>query len=307
MALRFLVVGAGATGGYIGASLVAAGRDVTFLVRPARQAQLERDGLIVRTADGDTVSTSVRALTRSQLRQQFDAVILAVRAGAVEKAVGDVAAAVGESTLIVPVVNGMAHLDVLSDHFGAPRVVGAAARLVVSLRDGVIEETQPGTSVQIGSLSERLDDVLDVLTRELTVDGLTATITDDIVDAMWSKFAFITATAALTCLTRHAIGPIARNAGGIRLARTILAEVGAVAAAEGHPLSSPVQQQLLSTLTDPASTFAPSMFRDLMAGLPTESEVLEDLTQRAHRHDVRVPLLEAAQLVVTLHNQTASS
>jgi 2-dehydropantoate 2-reductase len=301
------VVGAGATGGYIGATLVAAGRDVTFLVRQARQAQLQRDGLVIRRADGDTVSTAVRALTRSQLQQQFDAVILAVRAGAVEQAVADMATSVGESTFIVPVVNGMAHLDVLSDHFGAQRVVGAAARLLVSLRNSVIEETQPGTSVQIGALDQRQDSTLDVLAGALSVDGLTVTITKDVVDAMWSKFAFITATAALTCLTRQAIGPIARNSDGIRLAQTVLAEVDAVAAAEGHPLSSPARQQLLSILTDPDSTFAPSMFRDLMAGLPTESEVLRDITERAHRHGLDVPVLNAAQLVVTLHNQTAST
>ena len=51
--MKILVLGAGAIGGYVGGRLTEAGADVTFLVRDARRAQLDRDGLRLRSVFGD--------------------------------------------------------------------------------------------------------------------------------------------------------------------------------------------------------------------------------------------------------------
>ena len=56
--MRYLILGAGALGGYFGAMLTKGGADITFLVRPARAAQLKRDGLVVKTQDGDELLSS---------------------------------------------------------------------------------------------------------------------------------------------------------------------------------------------------------------------------------------------------------
>lgn len=303
--MKILVVGAGATGGYLGAKLIAGGRDVTFLVRPKRQAQLADRGLEIRTAGGETISTAVRAVDRSRLQERFDVVILAVRRGALDHASDDAAPAVGDTTRIIPLLNGIAHIDSLARRFGRQRVYGASAALAVSLRDGVIVEFVPTANIQIGPLDGTGDDLTTAAADELTVDGLVTAVNDDIVAAMWTKFAFINSTAALTCLLRRPIGPIASTPGGVDTADALLAEVCQIAAAEGHPLDAVRRAQLRGTLTAPESPFAPSMLRDLTDGLPVENEVLVELVDRARRRQLNAPLLTAASVAVDLHNRIA--
>ena len=302
--MRTLIVGAGATGGYIGAKLIAAQRDITLLVHEATQHRLRQHGIQIRTADGPTTSTAVRTLTQPALRDPYNVIIVAVRVAAVASAIDDISAAVGDTTTIVPVVNGMAHLDALLTRYGAAHVAGGAATLAASmLVGGVIEEVRPGATLQIGPLDGSRTQTLAAVAHELNVDGLQTTVNDDIISTMWSKFAFITSTATLTCLLRDVIGPIAQTPGGDSVAQAILAEVSDIAAAEGHPLATPDRTQLHNRLTDTASRFGPSMYRDLVNERPIEADVLIDLSDRARRHALHTPLLDAALVAITLHNQ----
>src|ERR1700758_4389411 len=115
--MRTLIVGAGAAGGYIGAQLVQAGRDVTFLVHPGTLARLRSDGLRVRRGD-DTDTTRVTAMTVADLAATYEIVIVAVRTNAVESAISDMHDAIGPQTRIVPIMNGIRHLSLLAYAFG---------------------------------------------------------------------------------------------------------------------------------------------------------------------------------------------
>lgn len=300
--MKVLVVGAGATGGYIGAQLARAGRKVTFLVHPATRDRLTRSGVQIRSADGTTTSVSVRAVTADMLDRTYDVVILAVRSDAVPAAIDDFAGAFGADSIIVPVVNGVAHLDLLTARFGARRVCGGAAQLVTSLDAGVVQEIRPGATIQIGQLDSGPVGRLAEVATTLTVEQVTTTVSDDIVAVMWTKFAFITATAALTCLLRSTIGPIARTPGGLAAADTLLDEIAAVMDTAGHGLDPQSRAALRATLTDRTSTFGPSMFRDLVAGRRVEASVLGELTALARGAGLATPLLDAALAGIQVHN-----
>src|SRR5271170_7653686 len=116
--MRILVVGAGAMGGYFGGRLLEAGRDVTFLVRPRRSAQLAKTGLVIRSALGDAVLPSPPTIMAEALREPFDLILLSCKSYDLESAVDSFAPAVGKTTAILPLLNGMAHLDVLAARFG---------------------------------------------------------------------------------------------------------------------------------------------------------------------------------------------
>lgn len=120
---------------------------------------------------------------------------------------------------------------------------------------------------------------------------------------MWEKFAFITSTAVLTCLIGEEIGPIARAELGPTLGRRVLAEVASIAAADGYPLADTVHARLDSILTDPSSTFGPSMYRDMATNRPIEIAVLDDLAEHAVRHHVDSPLLDASLVAIDVHNR----
>src|SRR5215218_359748 len=116
--MRFLVVGAGATGGYFGGRLLEAGRAVTFLVRPARAAQLAAGGLALTSRAGDAFLANPPTVLAADLRDPFDVVILSCKAYDLDAAIEAVAPAVGPTTAVVPLLNGMRHLDVLDARFG---------------------------------------------------------------------------------------------------------------------------------------------------------------------------------------------
>ena len=134
MAMRILIVGAGAVGGYFGGRLAQAGRDVTFLVRPARAKQLRQDGLRIISPHGDAVLTP-KLSSATEIDTPYDLVFFSVKAYALEAAMNDFAAAVGPETMILPVLNGMRHVDLLTKRFGEHPVIGGVC-LVATEIDG---------------------------------------------------------------------------------------------------------------------------------------------------------------------------
>jgi len=107
--MTILVVGAGATGGYFGALLAQAGRDVTFLVRPHRAEQLRERGLrIVGPGAGAAAGQALRPslVMAGELAGPADVVLLSVKASALDQAIADFAPAVGPRTAVVPFLNG---------------------------------------------------------------------------------------------------------------------------------------------------------------------------------------------------------
>lgn len=284
--MRILIVGAGATGGAFGSRLIEAGRDVTFLVRPARAAALRRDGLRF-TDPAGTRTLDVAALTADELAaapQVFDLVILTVKAPALDAAIADLRPAVGEGTVVLPILNGMAHMDRLEAAFG-PRVLGALAMIVATLDDGAVVQMTDWCAMTIG------DGAPDVA-RALDVPGIRLTVSDDVAGALWAKWAFIAATGVVCCLFRCPVGPVIA-AGGEPQVRAIIAETEAVAAAAGHPVPTESHERTATMLLDPESEMTSSLYRDLVAGLPNEAEhILGDLAARARELDVATPLLD---------------
>ncbi|AUN42398.1 2-dehydropantoate 2-reductase [Tsukamurella tyrosinosolvens] len=284
--MRILIVGAGATGGAFGTRLIEAGRDVTFLVRPGRAAALRRDGLRFTDSSG-TRTHEAAVLTAGELAaapQTFDLVVLTVKAPALEAAIADLRPAVGEGTVVLPILNGMAHLNRLEAEFG-PGVLGALAMIVATLDDGAVVQMTDWSAITIG------DGAPDVA-RALDVPGIRLTVSDDVAGALWAKWAFIAATGILCCLFRSPVGPVIA-AGGEPQVRAIIAETEAVAAAAGHPVPAESHERTATTLLDPASAMTSSLYRDLVAGLPTEAEhILGDLAARARDLGVATPLLD---------------
>ena len=121
--MKILVVGAGAVGGYYGARLAEAGRDVTFLVRPARAAQLQRDGLRILSLHGD-LTLKPQTITSSEITSPYDFIFLSVKAQALDQAIKDMTPAVGPETMIYPVLNGMRHMHTLAHSFSEQAILG---------------------------------------------------------------------------------------------------------------------------------------------------------------------------------------
>lgn len=299
--MRILVAGAGATGGYFGARLAAAGRDVTFLVRAGRAAQIQEHGLRVHALDGELTVYPV-TVTAAELDAPYGIVLLSVRSTGLEAALADIAPAVGPDTVIIPFLNGVAHLDAMTARFGTA-VLGGVARVSTMLgEDGAIRQFAPFADITLGELDGSSTPRVEQAHRELSGAGFEVTVSPSIVTAMWAKWAFITSLGAMTCLMRAPVGDIVAVPGGEGLGPSLLAEAAAVCAAAGNPLPAAMLDSTKGMLTQPGSGLTASMFRDLEAGRSVEVEpIFGDLIARARDLGVAVPLLDLATLALRVH------
>ncbi|HZZ48521.1 MAG TPA: 2-dehydropantoate 2-reductase [Pseudonocardia sp.] len=306
--MRILVLGAGATGGYFGGRLAQAGRDVTFLVRERRAAQLRRDGLVIASPHGDSRLTPA-IVTSDQLRAEYDLVFFTVKAYGLEQAVKDVAPAVGHDTLIMPVLNGLRHLDVLDERFGPERVLGGLCAIAGTLDpDGTVRQLAELQQVTYGDRQEPGSARVRAVHEQFSGAGFPTTLSDDIVAAMWQKWVFLASLAAISCLMRGTVGDVVAAPGGPAFANGVVDEAASIAAASGRPMPDDELARIRATMTQEGSPFAASMYRDLSQGYPVEADhIIGDLVTRAQDHGLAVPLLAAAytNLGVYEHNRSA--
>jgi 2-dehydropantoate 2-reductase len=322
--VRILFVGAGAVGGYFGSRLAAAGRDVTFLVRQGRADALRRDGL--RVALGAAPDAPVEALHDVQTvvtgsisgsdsaQTGFDVVVLSVKGYALDAALEDIAPFVGPDTMVLPLLNGMRHIDTLVARFGSHRVIGGLCVVAAQLDgDGTVRLLAPGASMTYGELDGSLSPRIRALHEQLTTPpresgGFEARLTERVEEALWSKWVFLASGGALTTLVGGTVGQIVATPTGTETALAIVGESAAVAGAAGFPLSDKAVESARALLTEPGSQFTTSLYRDLADGRPIEAdEIVGDLVGRAHGFGVPVPLLAAAYSRLRIYVDTRAA
>ena len=295
MPVRTLVVGAGATGGYFGGLLTAAGRDTTFLVRPQRAAQLAERGLRVGTPEGSTL-VAPRLVTAGELDGPYDIVLLAVKSYHLAQALTDVAPAVGAETIVIPTLNGMRHLDTLLTTFGPERAWGGVCLIHADLNpDGDVLRMTGLQRLGFGPVvCDPHDPRPAAVADALSGAGFDAFAAPTIVQDMWEKWVFLASLGAATTLMRAPVGEINRAPGGTEFGARIAAEAMAIAAAAGHqprPGAVKVLRDGLAT-TEPMTS---SMYRDMTRGLPVEVDaILGDFVAEAAKHHVPAPTISAA-------------
>ena len=300
---RILVVGAGATGGYFGGRLQQAERNVSFLVRPRRAAQLRESGLVVRSPKGDLRLTP-RLVLAGRIRETYDLVLLCCKAYGLDEAIEAIAPAVGEQTAILPVLNGMRHYDVLDARFGADRVLGGLCSIAVNLNaDGSITHLYPMHVLRYGERSRPCGErvaAMEKLFEDVRIDVKAST---NILRALWEKWVMLASLAGMTSLMRASIGDILKCPGGLDLLQQILDECAAIATAHGQPPRPAVLEDTRTLLTTKNAPYTSSMLRNIEAGERTEADhILGDLLGRGHQAGLSTPLLRIAYCHVTAYD-----
>ena len=293
--MRVLVVGAGAIGGYFGGRMLQAGRDITFLVRPRRAGELASAGLVIKSPNGDVTLNNPPIVQADTIKDKFDVVLLSCKAYDLADAIGSFAPAVGPKTSIIPLLNGMLHLDVLDNKFGRERVLGGLCAIAVTLNERrEVVQLQPTQSLGFGERDGKMSDrVLAIAQVFSSISG--AGTSDDVMQDMWEKWVFLTSIAASTCLMRAPVGVILAAPGGRDFMLGLLDECRAVATAEGFPPREAALQRTTAMLTTEGSPLTASMFRDIKANMPVEADhLVGDLIARGDAGRVPVPRLRTA-------------
>jgi 2-dehydropantoate 2-reductase len=300
--MRTLVVGAGALGGYFGGCLVRAGQDVTFMVRPRRAEQLARAGLTIISPQGDFTVTA-RTMLAGNIEGTFDLVLVGVKSYSLDQAIDEFAAAVGPNTMILPILNGLGHLDRLTARFGKARVLGGMSNISAGLdADGRVVQFLPSHDLSFGEIeggcSERTR-ALEAFLKSADINGRASEL---IMQDMWEKFVQLSTLAGITCLMRATIGTILAAPGGQQAIFRLFHECCAIATAAGfEPRLAFIDfdTALFTTVNSPLKA---SMLRDIERGSTTEGEhILGDMVNRARALGIETPLLDLARSHVAAH------
>ena len=307
--MRLLVVGAGSTGGYFGGRLAEAGRDVTFLVREARAEQLKAAGLHIVSPHGD-VALAPKLVTTDTIGAPYDAIILAVKAYTLDAALKDVAPAVGPNSMIVPLLNGMRHLESIAAAFGGNALVGGLCSIAAELDDqGRIFHLSQFHNLAYGEMNGVRSTRIEQLDAVMQNAGFDARLSSNIEQEMWNKWMMLATLAGVTCLMRGSIGDIAGAPGGAAFVDRFFDEVVAVATAHGHAPSGAFLARTRALLTADGSTLTSSMYRDLRKNSPIEADqIIGDLLTRGRQAQLHAPLLAAAytHLAIYQHQRQAN-
>jgi 2-dehydropantoate 2-reductase len=300
--MRFLVLGAGAVGGYFGGRLAEAGRDVTFLVRSPRAAALAEHGLKVESQLGD-FQVPVKTVTADRVGGPYDVVLLTAKHYDLDTAIEAIRPAVGPNTAVLPLLNGLVHLDKLDAAFGPERVLGGVAYVGAVLQpDGSIRHVNRLSGIAQGERAGGGSERTQAIAAEFAGTPVSVPVNQNILLEMWEKFFMMGAMAGMNCLFRGNIGEIAATRDGRSLMLAALDECRAVARAAGYEPRPQARERVETMLTEPGSVNSASMRQDLEAGRRTEAAaIVGDMLRRAGESGIPTPLLSAAYCALQVH------
>lgn len=309
--MRILLVGAGATGGFFGGRLAQAGRDVTFLVRPARAEQLRRHGLQIVSPLGDA-TIQPRLVTAHELHarpQSFDLIILATKAYSLQSAIDDFSPAVGSETTILPILNGMQQLDLLDARFGAERLIGGICRINSDVDpEGRILQLSTLGDITFGERDGAQTPRIERINTELSGALFKTVLSPDVLAAMWNKWYILASLNIICILPRGTAGEVVAVPRGLAFANAAIDECIAVATANGYPPPATVVDWDRKRLTQPGSDLTSSMYRDMAKGAPVEADhIIGDLVARGEAHNVYAPLLRATYVQLKVYETQRSA
>ena len=303
--MRILVVGAGAVGGYFGGRLIQTGRDVTFLVRAKQAERIQSQGLQILSPMHGDFTVRPKGITTGEILSPYDAIFLSVKSYDLAAAIDDFAPAVGPQTVIIPVLNGMHHMDVLTQRFGKDALLGGVCFVATQVdSQGRIIQLADVQSLSYGELDGKKTSRIEAVHQAFQGAGFDTSISGDILREMWQKWVWLASVGAITCLLRGNIGEIVAVPGGAELSLSALRECAAIAGACGYSPSESFLAERTSQLTAHGSSLTSSMYRDLQDQARVEVDtILGDLLERGRKHGVSAPIVQAAFVSLTIYQQ----
>ncbi len=283
--MRILIVGAGAVGGYFGGQLLNAGLDVTFLVRKAKAERLKKNGLVLKTSEGKITLPHPKLILADEIKQHYDLILLSCKAYDLKSAIDSFRPAVGPETMILPLLNGMSHVNTLLEAFSEHNVLGGLCKIVATVdeEDAIVNFTAMQSITfgeRSGNTSERTQKVLEAFQRA----SFQTKLSGNVLQEMWEKWLFLSSLAASTCLMRAPVGNIVNAPGGTEFMLAMIDEIKAIAIHSGFPPSQECIEQTQKMLTEKGSSLTASMYRDLIQGSRIEADhVIGDLLVRAKK------------------------
>ncbi|MBE3642540.1 MULTISPECIES: 2-dehydropantoate 2-reductase [Bacillus cereus group] len=290
--MRILVLGAGGVGGFFGGRLVEKGEDVTFLIRSKRKKQLEERGLVIRSVNGD-FSFQPNLITKEDQTAPFDVILFSTKAYHLNEAIQDLKPFVGENTVIIPLLNGIAHVSLLQKEFGEEKVIGGLCFIETTLNDeGEIVQTSDANRLVFGEMKSQHAEKIKHISKAFAGTKSSFVLSENITQDMWHKYLFITVMSGVTTLMRAPIGPIRESEGGRDFIQNLFEECMQIMRCIGAPIKDNIVQEHMKTIDKISYNMKSSMQRDMEKGSSIEGTHLQGyLLDVAEQFSIAAPLL----------------
>lgn len=302
---KVLILGVGGIGGYFGGRLAEAQQDVTFLVHEARQKQLDDNGLTLKSQFGDA-HLAVKTINASQLNSHYDFIIIACKSYDLASAIDSIAPAVGPTTAIIPLLNGIAHIELLNARFGQEKILGGSAKIQVTRSEqGDILHLNDWCDLIFGEQSSeitpRVQRFADLFQH---AKGVKIQPVNDIMQQMWQKLVHLSTAAAMTCMMRANVGDIVRTPEGQSQLLALLASNAQIASYNGYPPSQDFMAMYQKIFSDPNSKYTTSMLRDIEHKKPIEADhIVGFMVEKARIANIECPTLQLAYTHLKAYEQ----
>ncbi|TCP69483.1 ketopantoate reductase family protein [Baia soyae] len=303
--MRVLVVGAGAVGGYFGGRLFEKGADVTFLVRPKRQEQLNREGLILKSVHGDA-TLAVPTITYGQSTKPFDLIILSVKAYHLTDVLTSLDPYVSSNTAILPLLNGFAHFPILQERYGKEKILGGLCVIESTVNaKGHIEQYSPFHDLVYGEWSGQASKRMDQMADLFSGVACNVTQSPQIGLDVWKKYVFISTMSGMTSLTRSSIGTIWNTPTGEQTYRKLAQEIIQIAQSQEPQLDfDEVYQQVMKRSLHLHESMKSSMSRDIEKGQPIETDHFHGYLLGVKPEQMEAPTLETVYTALSAYQAT---
>jgi len=302
-AMRIVIMGAGALGGYFGVRLAAAGNDVAFVARGAHLAAIQRQGLRVTSARGDVHLRDVVATQDPGTLGPADMVLIGVKLWDLEAAAQAVKPLVRPGTAVVAFQNGVSKDDTLVRALGPEAVIGGVAQIgVVIAEPGVIAHTGTMAKLIFGERDNARSLRVEAFQAACAAAGIDAEIAPDIRLATWEKFVFLVGMSAVTASMRSRVGPIRANAQARAFLADLMREAVAVGQAQGVNLPDDYVDRRMGFIDQLPAEMTASMQGDLARGNRLEVPWLSGaVVEMGQRLGIPTPLNRAVCAILALY------
>ena len=281
--MRYAVLGVGGVGGLVGGALAKAGHDVTLLVRPGRREHYS-ERLSVQSELLGNFEAPVRVA--DWLDEQFDVVWIAVKATVLQSALSTIPLEVLGDGVLVPLLNGVDHVQLLRDRYGSERVLPGTIRVEAEQAGpGRVRHLSAFADVQVApnpATRERAQ----TLCEDLRDAGMGCEMQDDETTMLWSKLCFLAPFALATTATEGSLGVVRAGAGRwVRLEQCVN-EACAVGVAEGAKVAP---EPILTVIEGLPNGFRSSMQKDVATGrVPERDAIAGPILRGGGEHGIEV-------------------
>ena len=289
--MKIAIIGSGGVGGFFGAKLAKAGNDVTFLARGAHLEALNKNGITVKSVDGDFKVEKIKATDKISNIEKVDLVILGVKAWQVREIAKELLHIIKENTVVLPLQNGVLAVEELQEHITEHNIIGGLCRIISKIESpGVINHLGIKPTIVFGEQDYTVSDRVLKIKSVFNQSGIHSFISENIEIDLWKKFLFI-CSGGLLAITRSTYGELREVKETRQMFLELFTEIYHLSEKAGIVLSPEIPQKSLDFIDSLPYTSVASMARDIWAKKPSEIEYQNGtVVKLADKYGIDVPI-----------------